>query len=229
MPLLVAAITANHYTIKTLYDKFLALLNSGSMFTLLFLAVCFYIAQFISGFSYNWTIESSKKGIFTYLYDRICIVTYAIYEFAAFLAVYFSVFTYIMMTNTLNNIPQLPGTQVFSLIFKSFIFTYLIYVIFSVVFHHFLGSFSKKVCIDKGSAAGNFIKQFQTSFTHLLSALILVTTFLGILDKTLDPNEHVFFIGLTLILLGSYCFTFYKGDLHLFFNKRFLKEEDNKN
>ncbi|ARD48865.1 hypothetical protein [Sporosarcina sp. P33] len=227
VPFLAAAIAAYYYTIKTLYNKFLNILNSGSMFTLLFLAVCFYIAQFLSGFFYNWTTRSPKKDVFKHVYDCLCIVTYAIYEFAAFLAIYFLVFMCIMQTTALNDIPQLPGAQVFSLIGKSFIITYLIYVISSVAFHRFFRAFREKVCIDKSSLAGEFIKTFQASLTHLLSALILVTTFLGILDKPLHPDEHVFFIGLTLILLGGYCFTFYKSDLHLFIIKGFLKEGDN--
>lgn len=223
----IAALLSNGYTPSGIYDNVVASIDDGKLTPFLVIASSLYAAQFFSGYVFNSSQALALKGIWRYLYVRISVLTYAIYEFLAFMMIFFGVLSTFIISEPIVEITTLPGTLILVLIFKSFIYTYFGIVLLGYLFKCLFKKWSFNGLIERKSSVGDFIINLQTNATHFLSALIIPTTLLGIMDKSVDNSEEIVFIMLSLTLLGSYCFLFYKSNVHQFFYKSFSITDNN--
>lgn len=223
-PIFISDSTVKEYLITFFTEKLST--DKGNVVLVIYL-VLLWPAKMLSGYAFNKNIseplpETRFKRILTYLYNRIMLITYAIYEFFAVYILVLLVFGFFLTE------VDLQKNRISSNFLEMILYTIAIILMIGLLFKVSSDAFIKKyykhkylsmVKIDQESTAGKLILDLQTQFCNIAFLLILPLTLISVFSQGVGDSERALFLGLTSLVIACYIFLMMKSKLFDFIMK----------
>lgn len=216
--------TVKEYLITFFTEK---LSTDRSTVVLIVYLFLLWLAQMLSGYAFNRISpqpppETNFKRFLTYIYNRVMLLTYAIYEFFAIYILVLLVFGFFLTE------VDLQKNRISSNFLEMILYTIAIILMIGLLFKITADAFLKKhykhkylgmVKIDQESTAGNLILDLQTQFCNIAFLLILPLTLISVFSEGVGDSERALFLGLTSLVVACYIFLMMKSKLFDFIMK----------
>lgn len=201
-----------------LIKRFLeSLMDNTALFYSLILTLCFFGAQFLSGYAFLRDLippSNRRERMSKYFYDRLFILTYSLYELFGYLFLYLTALSLSLMFHSIYNLNTTPGKLVISIIAWSFVISYAMGVFYS----YLIKKFGSKFTINDKTEAGKFITKFQYQICNLILISSVAITIYGVIEIETISSDQTLFIGLSSLVVGCTCFQAIKSNLTRFFH-----------
>lgn len=193
-------------------------------FYILLYSIALFGAQLLSGGLFNKLYNASRpkrisKKILSYIYLRILVLTYSLYEFLGYLGLYLVALSISLIAHSIEHVNSTPGKLSISIVLTSFLLSYLLGVLVDSIIKKF-----KKSIIDNNTIVGKFISTSQNQFCNIILVLSVAITIYGIVVDETSSTESSLFMTLSFLVIGSICFQTVKSNLSRFFHLSFMQK-----